>query len=158
MGEQWSEFTLNGGICMLIGEYNLTLDDRGRIIIPSKLRSDLEDSFVMTKGLDGCIFVYPKSEWEVISKKVRSLPLSSKEARAFQRSFYSKAVLTNLDKQGRVLIPQSLRDHSGLIKDGIIVGLDVRAEIWSLEKWQEMDEDLESSYEDNVMTLGGEML
>ncbi len=91
-------------------------------------------------------------------KRSDPLPLSSKEARAFQRSFYSKAVLTNLDKQGRVLIPQSLRDHSGLVKDGIIVGLDVRAEIWSLEKWQEMDEDLESSYEDNVMTLGGEML
>lgn len=143
---------------MLIGEYSLTLDDRGRIIIPSKFRDDLEESFVMTKGLDGCIFVYPKTEWQEISKKVRSLPLSSKEARSFQRSFYSKAVESTLDKQGRVVIPQGLREHSNLTKDVVIVGLDVRAEIWSREKWDEMDEDFESSYEENAKSLDGEVL
>lgn len=132
---------------MFIGEYNHALDNKGRIIMPSKFRDSLGYEFVMTKGLDNCLFVYPKEEWKVLEEKLRSLPLTNKDARAFVRFFFSGASECNLDKQGRVLIPSNLRSHSKLEKDAVIIGVSSRLEIWSNEEWQEYNEDDSLSYD-----------
>ncbi len=121
---------------MLIGEYQHSLDTKGRLIIPSKLRESLGDIFILTKGLDNCLFVYPQDEWKIIEDKLKSLPLTNKDARAFVRFFFSGASECNLDKQGRVLIPSNLREHSNIEKEAMIVGVGTRLEIWSLEDWE----------------------
>lgn len=132
---------------MFIGEYNHSLDNKGRLIMPSKFRDSLGYEFVMTKGLDNCLFVYPKEEWKVLEEKLKSLPLTNKDARAFIRFFFSGASECNLDKQGRVLIPTNLRAHSKLEKDAVIIGVSTRLEIWSNEEWTEYNEDDSLSYE-----------
>lgn len=132
---------------MFIGEYQHTLDDKGRIIIPSRFREDLGDGFVMTKGLDNCLFVYPKSEWKVLEEKLKTLPLTNRDARAFIRFFFSGATECILDKQGRVLIPANLREHSKLDKDAVIIGVATRMEIWSKDEWDSYNDDDNLSYE-----------
>ena len=132
---------------MFIGEYNHSLDDKGRIIIPSKFREELGDEFVITKGLDSCLFVYPNDEWKILEDKLKTLPLTNKDARAFVRFFFSGASECSLDKQNRVLIPPNLRIHSELEKDAIIIGVSTRIEIWSKDKWTEYTEDDNLSYE-----------
>lgn len=132
---------------MFIGEYNHTLDTKGRLIMPSKFRESLGYEFVMTKGLDNCLFVYPKEEWKVLEEKLKSLPLTNKDARAFIRFFFSGATECNLDKQGRVLIPSNLRTHSKLNKDAVIIGVSTRLEIWSSDEWTEYNDDDNLSYE-----------
>ncbi len=132
---------------MFIGEYQHTTDEKGRLIIPSKFRDPLGYEFVMTKGLDNCLFVYPKSEWEVIEGKLKSLPLTNKDARAFVRFFFSGASECSLDKQGRVLIPSNLREHSKIDKDTVIIGVATRLEIWSKEEWESYNEDDSLSYD-----------
>lgn len=142
---------------MFIGEYNHSLDDKGRITIPSKFRQRLGEDFVMTKGLDGCLFIYPKNEWEIFENKLKTLPLTSKDARAFVRFFLAGASETTLDKQGRVLIPPNLRAYSSLKKDTMIIGVSTRIEIWSEKKWNEYTEDENLSYEtiaENMSDLG----
>lgn len=142
---------------MFIGEYNHTLDDKGRITIPSKFRDGLGDEFVITKGLDSCLFVYPKDEWKIFEDKLKTLPLTSKDARAFVRFFFAGASQCNLDKQNRVLLPQNLRIHSELQKEAVIIGVSTRIEIWSKEKWNEYTEDENLSYEniaENMAELG----
>ena len=138
---------------MLIGQYNLTLDERGRITIPSKFRDSILGDFVLTKGLDNCVFLYPKHEWERITSKLKELPLSNKNARAFLRNFYSGAVTSSIDKQGRVLLPQNLRDHAEMGKELVIIGLDTRAEIWAQDKWEEFNSQEGLSYEEQAQTL-----
>lgn len=132
---------------MLIGEYYHNLDPKGRITIPSKFRDDLS-VFVMTKGLDHCLFVYPKEEWEVIEQKLKSLPMTNPSVRSFVRTFFSGAIDCVPDKQGRVLIPQNLRDHANIVNKTVIVGLSNRAEIWSEEKWHEYNNQEGLSYEE----------
>ncbi len=132
---------------MFIGEHQHSLDDKGRLIIPSKFREDLGAEFVMTKGLDSCLFVYPKNEWSVIEDKLKSLPLTNKDARAFVRFFFSGATECALDKQGRVLIPNNLREHSKLDKDAVVIGVSTRIEIWSKEEWTSYTEDDNLSYD-----------
>ncbi|MDR7870090.1 MAG: division/cell wall cluster transcriptional repressor MraZ [Tissierellaceae bacterium] len=127
---------------MFIGEYQHSLDSKGRIIIPSKFRDELGYEFVITKGLDNCLFVYPKEEWKVLEDKLKSLPLTNKDARAFIRFFFSGASESILDKQGRVVIPPNLREHSKIDKDAVIIGVSTRLEIWSKENWESyIDED-----------------
>ncbi len=127
---------------MFIGEYQHSIDTKGRIIIPSKFRGELGYEFVITKGLDNCLFVYPQDEWKVIEDKLKSLPLTNKDARAFIRFFFSGASESNLDKQGRVLIPANLREHSKIDKDAVVIGVSTRLEIWSKENWESyIDED-----------------
>ena len=138
---------------MLIGQYNLTLDEKGRITIPSKFRDSILGDFVLTKGLDNCVFLYPKNEWERITSKLKELPLSNKNARAFLRNFYSGAVTSSIDKQGRVLLPQNLRDHAEMGKELVIIGLDTRAEIWAQDKWEEFNSQEGLSYEEQAQTL-----
>lgn len=132
---------------MFIGEYQHTTDEKGRLIIPSKFREPLGGDFVMTKGLDNCLFVYPKSEWEVIESKLKSLPLTNKDARAFVRFFFSGASECALDKQGRVLIPGNLREHSKIDKDTVIIGVSTRLEIWSKSEWENYNDDDSLSYD-----------
>lgn len=122
---------------MFMGEYNHTVDTKGRLIIPSKFREDLGEEFVVTKGLDGCLFVFPNNEWQVFEEKLKSLPLTNKSARQFSRFFVAGATPCELDKQGRILLPGSLRVFAGLDKDVVLAGMLNRIEIWSMSKWNE---------------------
>ncbi len=122
---------------MFIGEYNHSLDTKNRIIIPAKFREELGKNFVLTKGLDGCLYVYPKSQWEVLQKKLETLPLTNKNARAFVRFFFSGAHELELDKQGRTLIPQNLLEYGQIQKEIVSIGVSNRIEIWSRQKWEE---------------------
>ena len=128
---------------MFMGEYNHTIDSKGRLIIPSKFREDLGQEFVMTKGLDGCLFVFPIKEWEAFEEKLRSLPLIDKNARKFSRFFLAGAAACELDKQGRTLVPGTLREFAGMDKEVVLTGMLDRIEIWSKDKWNE-----KNSYED----------
>ncbi len=121
---------------MFMGEYNHTIDAKGRIIIPSKFREALGDSFVVTQGLDGCLFVYPNNEWESFLTKLNSLP-GSKEARQLQRYFLAGATECEVDKQGRILIPTKLRTTAALDKDVVFIGVLTKIEIWSKERWDQ---------------------
>ncbi|HHV38804.1 MAG TPA: division/cell wall cluster transcriptional repressor MraZ [Tepidimicrobium sp.] len=134
---------------MFIGEYQHTIDNKGRVIMPSKFREELGPSFIMTKGLDNCLFVYPQEEWNIFEKKLRALPLTNRDARAFVRFFFAGATECNLDKQGRVLIPGNLRDHAKLSKDAVIIGVGARIELWSKEEWNTYNDDDSLSY-DNI--------
>lgn len=120
---------------MFIGEYQHSLDDKGRVIVPSKYREQLGENFVLTKGLDGCLFIYPLSEWAVFNQKLKSLPLTNINARKFVRFFLSGAVECNPDKQGRILIPNSLRVYSEIEKDIVFIGMSNRIEVWSQVRW-----------------------
>lgn len=132
---------------MFLGEFNHSLDAKGRLIIPSKFRSELEYGFVMTKGLDGCLFLFPMDEWNEFEEKLRKLPFANKDARAFVRFFTAGASEATLDKQGRTLIPQNLRNHANLEKEAVIIGTPNRIEIWAEENWLEYTNDENLSYE-----------
>lgn len=122
---------------MFMGEYNHTIDVKGRVIVPSKFREGLGEEFVVTKGLDGCLFVFPNEEWNLFEEKLRSLPVANKDARKFARFFLAGAANMEIDKQGRILLPSVLREFAGLEKDVVLVGVSSRVEIWNKEKWAE---------------------
>lgn len=122
---------------MLIGEYEHSADAKGRLIMPSKLKQDLGESFIVTKGLDSCLFVFSLTEWSNFEEKLKTLPLTNKNARDFVRFFLSGATECELDKQGRFLISANLRQYASLEKDVVIIGVGTRLEIWNKEKWQE---------------------
>lgn len=132
---------------MFMGEYQHTVDSKGRLIMPAKFREELGDSFVLTRGLDNCLFVYPLHEWTVLEQKLKSLPFTRSDARAFTRFFFSGATECELDKQGRVLIPTNLRSHAKLQKDVVVIGVSSRVEIWSQEVWQRYSEETDLSFE-----------
>ncbi len=119
---------------MFMGEYHHSIDDKGRLIIPSKIRYELGDDFVITRGLDGCLFVYKKSVWENIINKYQTLP-NIKDTRNFMRFFLSGATESSFDKQGRVNISQTLINYASLTKDCVIIGVGNRLEIWDESKW-----------------------
>ena len=121
---------------MFMGEYNHTIDAKGRVIVPSKFRETLGDEFVVTKGLDGCLFVYDNTEWTAFEEKLKSLPITNKEARQFVRFFLAGAASVEVDKQGRILLPSSLREFAALLKDVVLIGVGSRIEIWSRERWE----------------------
>ena len=122
---------------MFMGEYSHTIDTKGRLIIPSKFREELGETFVVTKGLDGCLFVFSDEEWKAFEIKLKSLPLTNKNARQFARFFVAGATPCELDNQGRILLPATLREFAGLEKDVVLTGMLNRIEIWSKEKWNE---------------------
>ncbi len=124
---------------MFMGTYEHSLDAKGRVIFPAKYREDLGASFVVTLGLDGCLFAYPMEEWEKFIDKLKELP-GTKEARKLQRYFLAGAAPCDVDKQGRVLIPAQLREKAGLEKDVLFVGVLSKIEIWSKERWSENDD------------------
>ncbi|XJS09945.1 division/cell wall cluster transcriptional repressor MraZ [Aerococcaceae bacterium WGS1372] len=133
---------------MLIGEYQHNIDAKGRLIMPSKLRPDLGHSFIITRGLDGCLFGYPMKNWETIEEKLQQLPLAKKDARKFTRFFYSAATEVEIDKQGRINIPQTLIDYAQIDKSCRVIGVSDRIEIWSSERWDEFANDIEEDFED----------
>lgn len=133
---------------MLMGEFQHNIDAKGRIIIPAKLREDLGAKFVITRGLDGCVFGYPLDNWEKIQEKLKQLPLAKKEARAFTRFFYSAAAEAEIDKQGRINIPTTLVNYANLEKECLVLGVSDRIEIWSKEKWENVSSDIEESFEE----------
>lgn len=120
---------------MFIGEHQHALDAKNRMIVPSKFREGLGNVFVMTKGLDGCLYCYPMEEWKRLEEKLKTLPLTSKDARAFVRFFFSGAAEIEIDKQGRALLPQNLIEYASVVKDIVSIGVSTRIEIWSKEKW-----------------------
>lgn len=121
-------------ITMFMGEFWHTIDEKSRLIIPSKLRYDLGEEFILTKGLDGCLFIYPKEEWNNIVKKYKELP-NTKDARNYLRFFLSGATTCGFDKQGRIIIPQPLVKYADLKKECVIIGVNERLEIWSEERF-----------------------
>ncbi|MDD3706055.1 MAG: division/cell wall cluster transcriptional repressor MraZ [Clostridiaceae bacterium] len=133
---------------MFIGEYNHTLDPKNRVIMPSKFREQLGDSFVMTKGLDNCLFIYSSQDWSIVEDKLKGLPMTNKDARAFVRFFFAGASECELDKQGRIVIPNYLKDYANIDKELVIIGVSTRIEIWSREEWNKFNSDANISYED----------
>ena len=140
---------------MLIGEYEHSLDAKGRLIMPAKLRDDIGEVSILTKGLDGCLFAFSKSEWEKFEQKLSALPVSDKNARAFTRFFFAGAIECEIDKQGRFLISSNLREFASLTKDVVIIGLNSRIEIWSKEKWMAEDEEISAEDIAEKMTMLG---
>lgn len=132
---------------MFIGEHHHTLDSKGRLILPAKFRASLGERCIATRGLDHCLFVFPMEEWQQIEQRFRNLPLTSSEARAFVRFFFSGATECELDAQGRILIPPSLREYAGVNREVVIIGVSSRIEIWAKERWLEYFSRAEESYE-----------
>lgn len=139
---------------MFIGEYNHNLDEKGRLAIPVKFREELKGGAVVTKGLDGCLFLYPISEWKIMADKLSHLPISQANTRAFARLMLAGAMDVSLDKQGRIIIPDYLRKYVSLTKKAIINGLYNRLEIWDEEAWEEYKKKTEADSGEIAEQLG----
>ena len=149
-GTKWGEI-----LTMLMGEYEHTLDAKGRISMPAKLRKDMGDTFILTKGLDGCLFAFSQEEWLNFENKLKLLPLSDKNARNFVRFFLSGATECEIDKQGRFLIPINLRGAASLEKEAVIIGVGTRLEIWNKAIWEQKDEEISlEEIAENMTMLG----
>ncbi|WP_031548423.1 division/cell wall cluster transcriptional repressor MraZ [Salinicoccus luteus] len=133
---------------MFMGEFKHQLDAKGRLIVPSKFRDALNGQFIITRGLDQCLFGYTLEEWAQIENRMSALPLTKKDARKFMRMFFSGATEVEVDKQGRINIPTNLREYADLTKECTVIGVSHRIEIWSTEKWENFYEESESHYED----------
>ncbi len=139
---------------MFIGEFQHMIDDKGRVMMPSKLREGLGSAFYVTKGMEKCLFVYPEEEWVNMASRLKSLnEISRKEARGLNRLFLSGAMDTSLDKQGRVLLPPNLREYAGLDKEAVIIGVGDRIEIWAKDKWENYSDDENLNYDDLIEQL-----
>lgn len=137
------------GIFMLMGEYHHNIDDKSRIVLPSKFREELGETFVITRGLEGCLFIYSQKEWDNIVSKLKTLPFTKKDARAFLRFFLSGASLCSFDKQGRIAIPNPLVSYANLQKECVVIGVNDRLEVWSKDKY----EDYFNSNEEDISSL-----
>ncbi len=126
---------VESGDVMLMGEYHHNIDEKGRIIIPSRLRDELGDNVIVTRGLDDCLFLYSMDEWSLLVSKLKSLPFTKRDARNFSRMFLSGATGCLFDKQGRVKISSPLIDYASLNHECVIIGVNDRIEIWAKEKW-----------------------
>lgn len=145
-GEKW-------GINMFMGEYHHTIDDKGRIIVPAKFRQDLGDKFVVTRGIENCLFAYSYDEWNKIVERLTKLPFTKKDARNFSRFFLSGATVVEFDKQGRINISSCLVDYANINKDCVIVGVGDRLEIWSQENWDKFFNDNQENMSDIAENL-----
>ena len=140
---------------MLIGEYEHSLDVKGRLIMPAKLRQDMGEKFIVTKGLDGCLFAFSQNEWLNFEAKLKALPLSDKNARNFVRFFLAGATECEIDKQGRFLIPTNLRIAASLEKEAVIIGVGTRLEIWDKSIWKSKDEEISAEEIAKNLTMLG---
>jgi len=145
-GEKWGDF-------MLMGEYHHNIDEKNRLIIPSKFRYELGEKFIVTRGLDGCLFVYPLNEWDKITNQLNTLPFTKKDARAFSRFFLSGATECEFDRQGRINIPTPLISYASLKKECVIIGVNDRLEIWSKDLWEKFFNDNEEALSDIAENL-----
>lgn len=139
---------MTGGETMLMGEFHHTIDSKGRVIMPAKFRADLGDTFILTRGMDGCLFGYPMAKWQEIEQKLDSLPLNKKDARAFVRFFYSAATENEVDKQGRINIATPLFKFAKLQRNCVIVGVSDRIEIWDEARWEEVNQEAEENFDE----------
>lgn len=141
---------------MFIGEYSHTIDGKGRMAVPSKFRQELKDGAVVTRGVDACLFIYTRDEWQALAEKLSTLPISDPKARAFARLMLAGAMDVSFDAQGRILIPGYLRNYAGIKKTTTIAGLYNRLEIWDEEKWQSFKKTSEKNT-DNIAKHMSEM-
>lgn len=142
---------------MFMGEYRHSLDSKARLIMPAKFREGLGEAFVITRGLDNCLFVYPQEEWKIMEEKVKNLPLAKSEARAFVRFLFSGASECEVDKQGRICLPALLREYAKIDKEVVVIGVSNRVEIWSKENWDSYINQAEVDYADlteKIVELG----
>lgn len=147
LAQTWADCQ-RGGNKMLLGEFKHSIDAKGRLIVPAKFRGDLGERFIVTRGLDGCLFGYPADEWEKVEEKLSQLPMAKRDARKFTRFFYSAATECTIDKQGRINLPQNLIDFAEIEKTCYLVGVSNRFEIWSEEKWDAFTDEAEGTFED----------
>ena len=148
-GEKW-------GIFMFMGEYHHTIDEKGRLIIPSKFREELGEKFIITRGIENCLFVYSLSSWKKITQRLESLPFTKKDARQFVRFFLSGATTAEFDKQGRVNITSPLISYAKLQKDCVVIGTGDRLEIWSQEDWNDFFDSASNNMSDIAENLFNE--
>lgn len=139
---------LKGMTGLLMGEYQHALDAKQRLIIPAKFRDQLGSQFVVTRGLDGCLFGYPMSEWQLLEQKLKALPLTKRDARAFVRFLYSAATVCVLDKQGRINLPAPLCKYADLHKQCMVVGVSNRLEIWDRDRWDAYNADTADNFDE----------
>lgn len=148
MGESGEKGQGSGATSMFMGEYHHTIDLKGRMIVPAKFRDGLGEAFVLTRGLDQCLFGYPMSEWQIIEEKLKTLPLTKKDARAFTRFFFSGATECEIDKQGRINIATPLLQYAKLEKECVVIGVSNRIELWSKSIWENYVAEQEDSFEE----------
>lgn len=132
-----------GGLAMFLGEFEHTIDGKGRLTIPAKFRDELESGVVVTRGLDGCLWGYGRSEWERLAERIAQMPTTNPAARNFARFMFSSAFDSVPDRQGRILVPQNLRDYAEIANDTVIIGVMNRVEIWNPAKWAEVVQTVE---------------
>lgn len=142
---------------MFMGEFQHTIDSKGRLTMPAKFREGLGNKFIVTRGLDGCLFGYPQTQWSQLEDKLAEMPLAKKDARTFVRFFYSAATECEIDKQGRINIPNTLKTHANLEKNCVVIGVSNRIEIWDEARWQAFSEIAEESFDEiaeNMIDFG----
>ncbi|MFN8453910.1 MAG: division/cell wall cluster transcriptional repressor MraZ [Anaerolineae bacterium] len=138
---------------MFLGGYSHTIDDKGRLTIPAKFRDELESGVVITRGLDGCLWAYGRSEWETLAEKISKLPTTNQAARNFARFMFSNAFDSIPDRQGRILLPQELRDYAGIQNETMIIGVMNKLEIWNPDKWGQIVNQVENDTDGIVAQL-----
>jgi MraZ protein len=139
---------------MFIGEYKHSIDEKGRLAIPKKFREELSTGAVVTRGLDTSLFLFPKEEWDKLAQKLASLPLGQSNSRAFARLMLAGAMDVEVDKQGRIVLPEYLRGYAGINKNVVIAGLYTRLEIWDEEKWEAYTKQVEGDADSVAEQLG----
>lgn len=147
----------SGEFQMLMGEFHHNIDEKNRLVIPSKFRSELGEKFIVTRGLDNCLFIYSMSEWEKLVLKLKTLPFTQMNARKFSRFFLSGAIDAEFDRSGRICITSPLIEYAGITKECVIIGVSDRLEIWSKEAWEKFLSDNETEFSDiaeNLFTTG----
>ncbi len=138
-----------------MGEYQHSVDAKGRLIVPAKFREALGEAFVVTRGLDNCLFGYPMNEWRKLEEKLKDLPMTKKDTRAFARFFFSGATEVEIDKQGRINIPATLMQHAHLVKECVVLGVSNRIEIWAKDAWETYFSESEQSFNEIAENMIG---
>lgn len=136
---------------MLTGEYQHTMDPKGRVTVPAKFREDLGEKFYISKGIDGCLFLLSEAQFQRLSETISTMPMA--QAKVLQRFFFSRAAEAEPDKQGRILIPPGLREHAGLTKDVTLIGASTRAELWDTQRWQDYNQDQSEEDVEKMMDM-----
>lgn len=140
---------------MFIGEFEHTVDDKGRVAMPARFRPKLAEGLVVTRGLDGCLFVFPLADWERLAERIAALPMTQTGARQFQRLMFAGATDCQPDGQGRVGLPAYLREYAGIEREAVVIGVNTRAEIWSRARWAEQRAQVEQSSDEIAEQLQG---
>ena len=138
---------------MFLGEFEHTIDDKGRLTIPAKFRPELEGGVVITRGLDGCLWAYGRAEWEILAEKIAKMPTTNQAARNFARFMFSSAFDSVPDRQGRIIVPQNLRDYADITNETVVIGVMNRVELWQPEKWSQVVSAVEEDPEAIVSQL-----